>query len=82
MSKTNPRNARIKHAYFLYLREARRRNESSVDGVAAAISRFEESTGHRDFAKFHREQAVAFKRRLDQQNGARSGQRLSRATVH
>lgn len=82
MSRTNPANVRIKHAYFQYLREARRRNDASIDGVAKALSRFEVSTGHRDFAKFHREQAVAFKRKLDQQLSARSGERLSRATVH
>jgi len=82
MAKNNPANVRIKHAYFHYLREARRRNDASIDGVAKALSRFEESTGHRDFAKFHREQAVAFKRKLDQQLSARSGGRLSRATVH
>lgn len=82
MPKHNPANARIKHAYFHYLREAKRRNDASIDGVAAALVRFEESTGHRDFAKFHREQAVAFKRKLDQRLSVRSGERLSRATVH
>ncbi len=82
MTKTNAANERIKRAYFQYLREARRRNEASIDGVAKALARFEESTGARDFAKFHREQAVAFKRRLDAAKAARSGERLSRATVH
>ena len=38
----------------------KRRNDASIDGVAKALSRFEDSTGHRDFARFHREQAVAF----------------------
>lgn len=82
MPKTNPANVRIKHAYFQYLREAKRRNDASIDGVAAALTRFEESTNHRDFGKFHREQAVAFKRKLDEKLSARSGERLSRATVH
>lgn len=82
MAKYNPANERIKRAYFIYLREARRRNEASVDGVAKALSRFEEATNYRDFAKFHREQAVAFKRKLDDQMSARTGERLSRATVN
>jgi integrase len=82
MTKHNPANERIKRAYFVYLREARRRNDASIDGVAKALSRFEEATGHRAFGKFHREQAVAFKRKLDQQTGERTGQRLSRATVN
>ena len=82
MSKHNPANERVKRAYFVYLREARRRNDASIDGVAKALARFEVATGHRDFGKFHREQAVAFKRKLDRQLGERTGQRLSRATVN
>jgi integrase len=82
MTKHNPANERIKRAYFVYLREARRRNDVSIDGVAKALARFEDATGHRDFGKFHREQAVAFKRKLDQQTALRTGQRLSRATVN
>lgn len=80
--KPNPKNERIKRAYFVYLREAKRRNEASVDGVAKALSRFEEASAHRDFARFHREQAVSFKRRLETQMAVRSGERLSHATRH
>lgn len=82
MTKHNPANERIKRTYFVYLREARRRNDASIDGVAKALARFEVATGYRDFGKFHRELAVAFKRKLDQQAGARTGHRLSRATVN
>lgn len=81
MPKHNPKNERIKKAYLDYLREARRRDDSSLDGVAKALARFEESTRHRDFALFHREQAVAFKRKLDGQLNAKTGERLSRSTV-
>lgn len=82
MTRTNPANERIKRDYFIYLREARRASEASIDGVAKAISRFEESTGWKGFDRFHRQQAVAFKRRLNEQRAVRSGERLSRATVH
>jgi integrase len=82
MAKNNPANERIKRAYFIYLREARRRNEKSVDEVAKALNRFEESISWKDFARFHREQAVAFKRKLDDQISTRTGERLSRSTVH
>ena len=82
MTKNNAANERIKRTYFIYLREARRRNEKSVDEVAKALSRFEEATGMKDFSRFHREQAVAFKRKLDGQVSARTGERLSRPTVH
>ena len=61
MAKINASNERIKREYFRYLREARGRNEATIDGVAKALSRFEESTRARDFKKFHREQAMAFK---------------------
>lgn len=82
MAKHNAANTRIKRDYFAYLREAQRRNESSIVAVSKALARFEESNGHRDFKSFHREQAVAFKRKLDQQQAVRTGKPLSRATVH
>lgn len=82
MPKANAQNTRIKRAYFHYLKEARRRDEQSIDQVAKALARFEEATGHRDFKRFHREQAVAFKRRLDMEKNIRTGKPLARATVH
>jgi integrase len=81
MTKANPKNERIKRNYLVYLKEARGRSTASIDTVAKAISRFEDATGARDFAAFHREQVVAFKRRLSDQTNARTGERLSRATV-
>lgn len=82
MPKANAQNARIKREYFHYLKEARRRDEQSIDHVAKALARFEEATGHKDFKRFRREQAVAFKRRLDGERNARTGKPLGRATVH
>lgn len=82
MATTNEANARIKREYFTYLREAQRRDERSVDAVAKALARFEAANGHKDFKKFHRAQAVAFKQQLDRQTAARTGKPLSRATVN
>lgn len=82
MTKHNASNERIKRDYFRYLVEAKGRDEATVDGVAKALSRFEAATGHKDFKRFHREQAVAFKARLAAANNARTGERLSKATVH
>jgi integrase len=82
MAKHNAANARIKRDYFHYLKEAKRRNEASIDAVAKALDRFETSNGYKDFKSFHREQAVAFKRKLDAQTAVRTGKPLSRATVH
>jgi integrase len=82
MPKPNARNTRIKREYFHFLKEARRRDEASIDAVAKALARFEAATGRKDFSRFHREQAVAFKRRLDTEKNERTGKPLARATVH
>ncbi|WP_430416300.1 tyrosine-type recombinase/integrase [Parasphingorhabdus sp.] len=50
--------------------------------MAKALSRFEEANGHKDFKGFHREQAKAFKRKLDKETNIRTGKPLARATVH
>ena len=82
MAKHNAANARIKREYFTYLKEAQRRDETSIDAVAKALARFEEANGHKDFKSFHRAQAVAFKHKLDKQLAVRTGKPLSRATVN
>ncbi len=82
MAMHSPKNERIKHRYFAYLKEADRYSEASVDAAAKAIARFEESTGWRDFQAFHIEQAIAFKRRLAEQRSQKGGTRLSKATLH
>ena len=53
-----------------------------MDAAAKALSRFEEYTRYRDFKAFHTEQAIAFKRHLAEQTGQRSGEKLSKATLH
>jgi hypothetical protein len=60
----NPENERIKRAYFIYLKEARRLGEHSIDGAAAALAKFEDYTKYRDFKRFHIQQAIGFKSRL------------------
>jgi hypothetical protein len=62
--RANAANGRIKREYFHYLAEAKRRDEATIDGVAKALARFEASTRGREFRRFHREQAMAFKRQL------------------
>lgn len=82
MAKYNAANERIKRDYFHYLREAKGRSDASLDVVAKALARFEAANGHKDFKKFRIEQAVAFKGKLDKKIAARTGERLSRATVN
>ena len=81
MTKPNPENELQKRAYFSYLREAHGRDDATIDRVAASLARFEASTRGRDFRRFHREQAVAFKSKLLEAVNARTGERLSKATV-
>jgi site-specific recombinase XerD len=80
--QTQPENERIKRQYFTYLKEAKGHSEPTVDAAAKAISRFEEYTRYRNFKAFHFQQAVAFKAHLAGQTGQRSGEKLSKATLH
>tara|TARA_R110002072_G_C7966658_1_gene534361 strand:- start:1450 stop:2556 length:1107 start_codon:yes stop_codon:yes gene_type:complete len=82
MRKHHPSNERIKRRYFTFLKEAKRQDESSVDAVAMAISRFEAYTKWRDFKAFHFEQAVGFKAQLAKQKHHRTGKVLSKATMN
>lgn len=80
MPAHNANNERVKREYLRLLKEAKQRSEATVDAVAMALARFETFTGHRDFKKFHREQAMAFKDRLADQASQTTGDKLSHAT--
>jgi site-specific recombinase XerD len=82
MTMHNANNERIKREYLTYLKEAKRYSEPTLDACAKALDRFEIYTRHRDFKTFHFEQAIAFKNHLAEQNGQRSGQKLSKATLY
>jgi site-specific recombinase XerD len=82
MTKHNAANERIKREYLGFLADAQGRDAATIDRVAASLARFEASTRAKHFSTFHREQAVAFKARLGEQVNARTGERLSKATVH
>jgi len=81
MKKHNPENERIKRKYFIFLKEAKRLSEPSVDLAAKALSRFEEHTRYKNFKSFHFEQARAFKKKLSTQKAVWSGKELSKATI-
>ena len=82
MKKHHPDNERVKRKYFIFLKEAKRQNEASVDAVAKAVSRFECYTKWRDFKAFHFEQAVGFKAHLARHRNGQTGAALSKATMH
>ena len=81
MRKYCEENERVKCAYFRYLREANRKSDDAIDKVAAALIRFEESTGFKPFKKFHIQQAIAFKEALRAARHPKTGAPLSVATV-
>jgi integrase len=81
MPKHNAENERIKRAYFAHLKAARGLSEASIDAVAKAVHRFESTTGFRSFKKFHIEQAIAFRRRLDEVVTVRTETPLSKGTI-
>lgn len=82
MRKRNPKNERIKRDYLIYLAEAQGRSRATQDQAMAAIAAFEASTGHKDFALFHIEQARAFKRQLSELRNPESKAPLATTTIH
>lgn len=82
MNKHNPNNIRITRKYCIFLKEAKRHNEASIDGVAKAINRFEQYTRFKDFKQFHFEQAVGFKKHLTNQTNQTTNKPLSKATLN
>ena len=81
MIKHNANNERIKRHYFIFLKEAKRHGEATVDAAAAALARFEEHAKYRDFKSFHRDQAIAFKKHLADQSNVVTQRKLSKATL-
>ncbi|MFZ0603333.1 MAG: tyrosine-type recombinase/integrase [Roseiarcus sp.] len=82
MTKFNAANERVKHRYLHYLKDVKGRDDASIDGTAKAIHRFEEYTKHRDFRKFHIEQARGFKAHLGATRNERTGEPLSASTIY
>lgn len=82
MLKHSAINERVKRIYLTYLKEAKRQSVQSVDAAAKALSRFEAYTHFKDFKTFHQQQAIAFKHHLSNQKAQRSGEALSKATLH
>ncbi|MCB2112413.1 MAG: tyrosine-type recombinase/integrase [Parvularculaceae bacterium] len=80
MPKRCEENERMKRRYLQWLEEAEGRNRATTDKVAAALDRFEQSTGRKPFRAFHIGQAVAFKRKLTSAKN-HNGTPLSKATV-
>ena len=81
MTKRHPENERIKRRYVLYLKDAKGRDEASIDAATAAIERFEDYNRRRDFRAFHIEQARGFKTHLSAARNVRTDKPLSASTI-
>ena len=81
MIKRHSENERIKRRYVLYLKDAKGRDEASIDAATAAIERFEDYNRRRDFKAFHIEQARAFKAHLAAARSSKTDKPLSASTV-
>lgn len=81
MTSYNPENERIKKSYFIYLKEADQKSDSTINGIRKAILRLEEYTKFKSFKTFNKEQAIAFKKHLGNKVGVRSGTPLAKATI-
>jgi site-specific recombinase XerD len=82
MRRHHPENERVKREYFAYLEAAKRMTTTSIDQAAASIALFEESSGYKDFRKFHIAQAMAFRDWLLRQIKPDTGRPLAKATIH
>src|SRR5450631_225928 len=71
----------IKRQYFVFLKEAKRQSEPTIDAAAKALDRFETYTKYRDFRAFHLDAAVAFKKNLAEQKAHKTEKELSKATL-
>ncbi len=73
-------NERIKREYMKYLKQAKGQDQKSLDKVAAALVKFEQSTKFKPFKKFHIDQAGKFKDYLEKARHPKTGKALSHAT--
>lgn len=80
-AKRCPANEKIKRCYLQFLKDAKGRDEASIDTVAKAIERYDEYHRRKDWRKFNVEQPRAFKAHLSEQTSVRTGLPLSASTI-
>ena len=80
MRKFNEENERIKRRYLAFLREAKGRDEATLDKVTAALLDFEQAVGFKTFKAFHLDWAAKYKKHLEQRRNGRTGKPLGLST--
>ena len=81
MRKLNEENERIKRRYTHYLKSAKGMDKTSIDKALAALLKFEETTAFKDFKRFHIEQAVNFRNKLEAGKNAKTKKPLGLTTI-
>lgn len=81
MAKRNSDNLRVKRKYLVWLKDAKRLSDASVDKAAAAVDLYETETGGRDFRSFSPERTRRFKERLSRRRNQRTRRELSPGTI-
>lgn len=81
MQKQNPDNERIKRKFFDHLEGPMGRDPKTIQKHADAIAWFEKTTRHKSFKRFHVDQAVKFRKQLQEATNQRTGNPLSASTM-
>lgn len=79
--KINAKNERIKKEYFIYLKEAKKHSDSTIDNIRKAILRWEEFAKYKDFG-LSKQAAISFKKHLAGTKAHASGDTLSLSTLN
>jgi len=78
--KLNEKNERTKRAFLTYRKHSEQVSDKTLDRELAALERFDEWNGRKDFAKFHIDWAVGFRTYLDRAKG-RTGKPIAKSTT-
>lgn len=81
MRKYCEENERVKRRYMEYLKQAKGQDQKTIDKVAAALVKFEDSTKFKPFKKFHIDQAGKFKSYLENARHPNTKKPLSLSTT-
>ncbi|MCP3659608.1 MAG: site-specific integrase [Bacteroidetes bacterium] len=81
MIKYNAENERIKRKYFIYLKEAFKKSQSTIDNIRKSLTRYEQFTEYKDFKTFNKKKAIDFKGSFLSSKNKQTGQNLSKSTV-
>jgi len=82
MQKYNTENEKVKHKYYIFLKESQGYSELTINAIKKAIYRYEEFSNFEDFSKFNQKKAVEFKKWLEVKADPRTKKQISISTVY